>query len=71
MTNQRWAGAPRESGWSRLSAGQKVGVVGAGALVFILGVIVLIGGFGGAGADRPADSPATASSLIGPASGPG
>jgi len=74
VTNQGWAGAPRESGWSRLSVGQKVGVVGAGTLVFILGVVVLIGGFGGFGgdgADRPADGPATAASLIGEAPGQG
>ena len=56
-----------ESSWSRLTAGQKVGVLGTGVLVVVLLVVVLIGAFAGAGADRPADGPATAVSPIAPA----
>jgi len=71
MTGQ-WAGVPRQTGWSRLSAGQKASVVGTGALVVLLSVIVLIGVFGGnGGGDRPADGPATAVSPVAPAPGPG
>jgi len=67
-----WAGAPHQTGWSRLSAGQKASVVGTGLLVVVLGIVVLIGAFGGkAGGSRPTDEPATAVSSIAPASGPG
>ena len=67
-----WAGAPHQTGWSRLSAGQKASVVGMSALVAMLGVVVLIGAFGSDGqADRPADGPATAVSALPPAPLPG
>jgi hypothetical protein len=55
-----------------LSARQKASVVGTGALVLVLGIVVLIGAFGGGGRhDRPSDGPATAVSSIAPAAGPG
>ena len=61
MTNQTWGGAPRESGWSRLSTGQKASVISAGVLILCLGVLTLIGAFA-EGSGEPEDHPATAKS---------
>lgn len=61
MTNQTWGGAPDESGWSRLSTGQKASVITAGVLILCLGLLTLIGALAG-GSGEPGHEPATAES---------
>jgi hypothetical protein len=61
VTNQTWGGSPGESGWSRLSTGQKASVITAGVLILFLGLLTLIGALAG-GSGEPAPEPATAES---------
>jgi len=60
VTNQTWGGESRESGWSRLSNGQKTSVIVAGALVLCLSVLTLIGALAGSEHGKPKDSPSPA-----------
>jgi hypothetical protein len=61
VTNQTWGGAPNESGWSRLSTGQKASVISAGVLILCLGLLTLIGALAD-GSGKPEHNPATAES---------
>jgi len=65
VTNQTWGGASGESGWSRLSGGQKTSVIVAGALVLCLCVLTLIGTLTGGETGKPTVSPSTATSSRG------
>lgn len=46
MSNEPWPGARHESGWSRLTTGQKASVLSAGFLIIVLGLLTLIGATG-------------------------
>jgi len=59
VTNQTWGGAPRESGWSRLTNGQKTSVILAGVLVLCLAVLTVIGALAGGDSGKPSEEPST------------
>jgi hypothetical protein len=61
VTNQTWGGSSGESGWSRLSTGQKTSVISTGVLILCLGLLTLIGALAG-GSAEPGHEPATAES---------
>jgi hypothetical protein len=69
VRNQAWPGAPRDSGWSRLTIGQKASVIGAGLLIALLAALTLIGASGHfpgrSAGSRPSPAPATSTQSTG------